>query len=301
MITIGAAIIAKNESKLLSRCLESLKGFDGIFIADTGSTDNTVEIAKKYTQNVYTDFKWNDSFSDARNFIKSKATTDWLLSIDCDEILQDVSKVREAIALAENRKALGVSVYLVAEDNGQYFYYPRLFKNAPNVFWEGNIHNTLSVGQGEKIGDVRITVGYSPAHKDDPDRAFRILKKDVEDRLNPRSLFYLGREYFYRKDYENCVITLGKYVQVSNFLAEKAEAFFIMSQAYWYMKDHNSARDACVQSLICSAHFKEAILWMARISGDGFGNERWQKNANQWKKMAETADDSETLFVRKTE
>lgn len=297
-MTIGAVLIVKNEEVLLRQCLESLKGIDEIFIADTGSIDRTIEIAKEFTPNVYTDFKWDDSFCDARNFIKNKATTDWLLSIDADEVLHDFNKVKEAVALAEQRQALAVDCAMIASDNGQTFEYPRLFKNDPRVFWVGNIHNHLSV-IGEKLGDVRITHGYSPAHELDPDRAFRILKKEVQTRPDAvRETFYLGREYFYKKDYENCVLHLGRYVQKSRYLAEKAEAFLIMSRAYWNMHMAEDARDAILQALKINANFKEAIIFMCMLAGKGTGNDRWEKNAAQWEKMAETADNSDVLFVR---
>jgi glycosyltransferase involved in cell wall biosynthesis len=294
---IAAVLIVKNEEVLLSRCLSSLKGLDEIIICDTGSTDKTVEIAKQYTDKVYTDFTWCDDYAKARNHAKSKATGDWIISVDADEILNDVSAVKEAVALAEARHALAVDCKLTAEDNGQFFWYPRLFKNCPQVFWEGAIHNTVSV-IGEKLGNVRITVGYSPAHRNDPDRSFRILKKDVEEHYHPRAMFYLGREYWYRRDYENCVIMMGKYVQVSTFMSEKADAFLIMSRAYFNMGMGDDARDACVQALIINPNYKEAVLFMAEIAGDGRGNERWQKNADQWKRMAETASNEDVLFVR---
>jgi glycosyltransferase involved in cell wall biosynthesis len=187
-MTIAAVLIVKNEEVLLAKCLESVQGVDEIIIADTGSTDKTIEIASKYTDKIYTDFTWNDNFADARNHAKSKCTSDWILSIDADETLYDFSKLREAVALAEQNKALAVDVKCIAEDNGQVFEYPRLFKNVPQVFWEGAIHNTLSV-IGEKLGDVRIKIGYSPAHKNDPDRAYRILKREAERQFSPRTLW----------------------------------------------------------------------------------------------------------------
>ena len=148
------------------------------------------------------------------------------------------------------------------------------------------------------MGDVRITVGYSPAHALDPDRSFRILQKSVKKRFHPRAMYYLGREYWYRNDYKNAVIMLGKYVQVSTHMAEKADAFLIMSKSYFAMGMGDDARDACVQALIINSNFKEAILQMAQVSGDGRGNELWQRNADQWKKMAETATNEDVLFVR---
>lgn len=301
-MTISVVLIVKNEETLLARCLDSVKGVDEIVIVDTGSTDKTLEIANRYTQNIH-HFPWNDSFADARNIAKTHANSDWILSIDADEYLHDLSKVREAIAEAEKRNAFAVDITMVAEDKSAFdkqhtFEFPRLFKNSPQVWWVGDVHNHLSV-LGEKLGDVRITYGYSPAHNTDPDRAFRILKKAIEKNpMDLRSIFYLAREYFYRHDYERTVILLGKYVQHSRALSEKAEAFLTMSKAYWYMGMQDSSRDACVQALIINANFKEAILHMAFIAGDESGNERWQKNADQWNKMAEAADNSDVLFVR---
>ena len=58
MITVSLCMIVKNEEKILSRCLDSYLGlFDEIIIVDTGSTDNTKNIAKKYTDKIY-DYKW---------------------------------------------------------------------------------------------------------------------------------------------------------------------------------------------------------------------------------------------------
>jgi glycosyltransferase involved in cell wall biosynthesis len=288
-MTIGACLIVKNEKELLPRCLESLKGFDAIFIADTGSIDNTVEVAKKYTDNVYTDYKWEDSFCKARNFIREKATTDWILSIDADEILHDVGAVKEAVSLAEARGSVAVDCKLIAEDNGQFFMFPRLFKNSPQCWWNGNIHNHLSV-LGDTIGDVRITHTYSPAHALDPDRAIRILEKEVAEHSGPREMFYLGREYYYRGMYDKAVVVFGKYVQLSKYLSEKADAFLLMARCYWEMHLSDDARDACAQALIINANFREAILFMATLS--------WPHNAEQWKRMAETANNRDVLFVR---
>lgn len=295
--TIAAVIIMKNEEVLLEQCLRSLEGVDELVLCDTGSIDKTVEIAKKYVKEVHF-YKWDDSFCRARNYAKSKAKSSWILSIDIDETLHSVAKLREAVAIAEQRGAKAIDCTLVASDNGQSFLFPRVFKNIPEAYWNGNIHNHLSI-LGEKLGDVRITHGYSPAHNYDPDRAFRILKKEVETRPDAvREMFYLAREYYYRKDYDNTVVLMGKYVQRSNHLAEKAEAFLIMARCYWSMGMAEDARDAILQAIKINANFKEAIVFMAVLAGKGTGNDGWERNAAQWEKMAETADNGGVLFVR---
>ena len=295
---ISAVLIVKNESVMLPQCLESVKGLDEIIIADTGSTDSTIEVAKRYTDKIYTEHVWNDNFADARNYAKSKATGDWILSIDADESLYDVASVREAVAIAESIGALAVDVNCISDRGNQEFFYPRLFKNDLRVFWEGAVHNTLSQ-VGTRVGNVRLKIGYSPAHNDDPERSFRILKKESEKLpVSPRILYYLGREHSYRGEYQDCILVMGRYIQVSRHLAEKADAFLMMARAYWELGMGEDARTACAHALIINANFKEALLFMAKIAGDGSQEGRWQKNADQWKKMAETADNSDILFIR---
>ena len=87
MTSFSLCMIVKNEEKVLERCLKSLAPYmDEIIIADTGSSDATKKIAQKYTDKVY-DFEWTGNFSDARNFVASKATKEYIYTADADEYL----------------------------------------------------------------------------------------------------------------------------------------------------------------------------------------------------------------------
>ncbi len=292
MHKISVVMIVKNEEAMLARCLKSVEGADEIIIVDTGSVDNTVEIAKQFTDKVFTDFVWCDDFAKARNHAKAKATNDWILSIDADEyLLSGFQSVRDAVAQAVS----AVSCVLIAGDNAQRNHFPRLFRR--EIPWVGAIHNYPNV-IGEKVGNVEIVFNYSPAHFKDPDRTLRILERECRDPTKVRERFYLGREYFYRDKFEECVITLGQYVQMSRFLAEKAEAFMIMSKAYWQMRMADDARDACAQILIINPTWREALEWMAKLAGEGSGNERWEANARVWRLAAATAENRDVLFMR---
>ena len=88
--TISASLIIKNEEAMLPKCLKSIKGVDEIVIVDTGSEDKSIQIAKKAGAKVYTDYKWNDNFAEARNESKKHCTKEWLLIIDGDEALEKV-------------------------------------------------------------------------------------------------------------------------------------------------------------------------------------------------------------------
>jgi glycosyltransferase involved in cell wall biosynthesis len=92
---ITVCLIAKNEEKNIEECLRRLVpyGFE-IVVADTGSSDRTIEIAKDYADKVIT-YKWNNDFSAARNYCARHASNDWILALDCDEHVEhiDVSKL----------------------------------------------------------------------------------------------------------------------------------------------------------------------------------------------------------------
>ena len=82
---LSLAMIVKNEARCLERCLHSIRGMvDEIIIADTGSTDDTVNIAAKFGAKIPR-FTWINDFAAARNFALEQATGDWVLVLDADE------------------------------------------------------------------------------------------------------------------------------------------------------------------------------------------------------------------------
>lgn len=284
---LTVALIVKNEEAMLAKCLESVKGADEIVVVDTGSIDRTKEIAAKFTDKIY-DFVWCDDFAKARNFALSVSSGDWVLSIDADECLEPggIDKIRKL--LFTSKHAIGVQM-TTATNN---YHVPRLFRNIPSIRWEGRIHEIVNV-RGYDKSDVVITYGSSPAHFLDPERNMRILEKSHEDDpTNTRAMFYLAREYAYKKDWERAEAMFEKYLALATWLPEKADAHFMLALCYWYDGKGNGekTRENCLKAMNINANFKAPILLMAAAS--------FEKNAQQWKKMAETADNLGTLFAR---
>ena len=96
---ISICMITKNESDKLDKCLSAIKKADKnnkleIVVVDTGSTDNSIATAKKYTDKVY-EFEWCNDFSAARNYSIEKAEGEYILVIDSDEYIEkmDVDKL----------------------------------------------------------------------------------------------------------------------------------------------------------------------------------------------------------------
>ena len=284
---ISAAIIVKNEEIMLGQCLESIQEVAEIIIVDTGSTDETVNIAAEYTGQIYTDYKWNDNFAEARNYANKFCSGDWILVIDADETLEPggVEKIRKAIAKTKFR-----SLDLIVHGGNNEFNSPRVFKNAKDIFWKGAIHNYLNLVEKNKT-DIRIKFESSPAHKDDPNRALRILTKVVEK--NPkasRETFYLGREYIYRKNWIWAIYWLERYCEMDTWAPEKAHAYLLIAKAAYYLKNIERAKTNCLQAIKLNANFKEAIELMAVLSGP--------KNKKRWEEFAKTANNVDVLFKK---
>lgn len=281
----------RNEANWLARCLDSLKGFDEIVVVDTGSTDNTVEIANKYTDKVFTDFTWCDDFSKARNHAISKCTGDWIMMIDADnKFCNTIDELKEQIKIAEEKGLRTLSFKLLDEKSGFNHRLPMCWKNDPDIFFKGAAHNYLTLSEHNNV-DLTISYQYSDTHQKDPDRTFRILKKYVAE--NPdckRERFYLAREYWYRQDYITAVYHYEEYLRIADWGAEIAEADLMLARCYWQLQKGDTARNYCAAAITLSTNFREAILFMAEMSGP--------VNRKRWEQFARGADNQGILFTR---
>jgi glycosyltransferase involved in cell wall biosynthesis len=90
---ISLCMIIKDEQEVLDRCLSSFKDVvDEIIIVDTGSNDDSLKIASKYTNKIY-QYKWNNDFASARNYSISKATKEYFMWVDADDYIKQSNKV----------------------------------------------------------------------------------------------------------------------------------------------------------------------------------------------------------------
>ncbi len=200
MITISLCMIVKNEEKVLERCLNSVKDLvDEIIIADTGSTDRTKEIAGRFTKNIY-DFPWIDDFSAARNFAYDKATKEYILWLDADDIIlpEDAVKFRKLKKTLSSDIDIVMMLYNIGFDaQGKVtfsYYRERLSKNIPRFRWSEPVHECLQLGGNIINSDIGITHAKPPGARSSRNLEIyeNLLSKGTK--LSPRGTYYYARE-----------------------------------------------------------------------------------------------------------
>ncbi len=147
---LSVVFITKNEAEYMEAALQQLQGWaDEIVVVDDFSTDDTVSIASRYTDRIYT--RKLDTFSRQRNFGQKKTTGDWVLSLDPDERLSDALKdeIKQAMACREYAAyAIPFRHYWFGDWLRFGYWHPSYLKRLfwrDAAFWKNDVHETLTV------------------------------------------------------------------------------------------------------------------------------------------------------------
>lgn len=257
---LSLCMIVKNEEKGLRKCLSKTAPFvDEIIIVDTGSTDNTKNIASEFTDKIY-DFKWCDDFSKARNFSISKASSDWVFVLDADEFIIKFSRhdVDEFITNPSNRNKVGrikiINIMEVSSGNEKYIKRANRLFNRNYFHYEGIIHEQIAALDGStyETDIVNVAADHAGYTKEVLNRTNK-LKRNI-DLLNiavknnhedPYLYFQLGKSYYMLKDYK-----------VSNLYFEKALSF----QLDFRLEYVEDLIETYGYSLINSGRYSDALI-----------------------------------------
>lgn len=252
MTTISACIIAKNEEKNLLRCLKSITNLaDEIILVDTGSNDNTINIAKKFNANII-EFPWNNNFSDARNKALEHATKDWILIIDCDEAL-DISQITDIKNTLSQASNIGFSLKLVNIINnspieGEYLF--RIFKNYSGFYFKGRINERIlnsSLKADYEKNIIRLdyklyNYGFYLNKKDINKRCYRNLSIFSEYKNSDTSYinyFNIGNEYFLLGNYSKAVTNYSKALYSCDDIYISSYITYVIIKTYYHAQKYN--------------------------------------------------------------
>ena len=227
---ISLCMIVKNEQEVLEKCLRSAVAFvDEIVIVDTGSSDNTKQIAQKFTDKIL-DFTWCNDFSKARNYSISKAENDWVLILDADETIVNWDNALVERHMKSNADTVGKIkiINLIDDINGgekrTIDYVSRFFNK--NIFqFEGIVHEQIIRKDGsshnrEIIGISVEHIGYTNKllkSKDKVERNIQLLQSAISLNEKDSYLYYqLGKSYYLKREYIKTIEAFSKALDYSS-------------------------------------------------------------------------------------
>lgn len=277
--TLSLAMIVKDVEKTLERCLEGFKQcVDEIVIVDTGSIDRTVEIAKKYTDNIY-HFKWVDDFSAARNFSFEKCTKDFICWVDGDDYIlpEDIKKIRE-LDYSDKEMILCDYIYTHDEFGADKSVVPRerIIKRSLGLKWEQEIHEYILLINGYYISNIKT---HHDKQHGTSERNLKILERIVQKNPSSRNLFYLGKEYIDFNRIDDAIIYLSKFLGCTDSFWENVyQAHYKLANCYLQKGDETKFKEHIFESIKIEDRQAEPFYFLGLYY---MNKSQWDK-AIQW-------------------
>ena len=293
MKEISLCMIVKDEEKTIERCLDSIRDIvDEIIIVDTGSKDKTKQIVSQYTDKIY-DFDWIEDFSKARNFSFSKATKDYILWLDADDVF--LEEDREKLKKLKQELDGHVDVYMFKynysfDENGNATLVQnreRLLKRENNYKWVSPIHEVI-VPTGN-IKDTDIYVTHKKEEIKDLNRNLKIFEKmrangiTLDDRQQycyAKELYFLNKTKEAISEYHNFIDTYKSNYKQEEYLLYQA----ILELSDCYKKNGDMELELDTLMLIIKNQIPKPEC-LCRI-GDIFIRKEYYKEAIYWFELA---------------
>ena len=293
-------MIAKNEEANIQRCLDSVsKHVDEIIVVDTGSSDKTKEIALACGAQVfdcnpithpqfffmddastgapppYSNEQCLGNFAGARNFSFEKATKDYVLWLDCDDVLENAHLLRATVErLAQYNLDVAWFAYNYAsDDKGRvvcHLWRERIIRRGIAAKWTNPIHEVLVPLSPEKSLRVQeiVVQHMRPAERTAlvAHRNYKVLLPHLK--ANPgdaRTLFYFGNEAR-GVDINQAFGTYEQYVELSGWNEERAIARIYLGDLCYNSNQLGKAYAHFAASTIDLPHFPDGYYGLAKIA-----------------------------------
>nr|WP_317399544.1 glycosyltransferase [uncultured Gemmiger sp.] len=241
MASLSVCMIVRDEEPVIGRCLSAVAVFaDEIIVLDTGSRDRTAEIARTYTDRVFSE-PWQDDFAAARNASYRKARCDYVMWMDAD----DVVRPEQAQLLRRRMDALpdtvdGVLLPYAVHEPGRaevfdsYLLRDRILRRSLHPVWENAVHEAISLDPDWQLEIWRdIPVYHDKLVVNEEGRNLRIFETQMARGwvLDNFSAGYYCRELFLAGQHEQAVRVFEKLVDsgAEDFIVYNALQYYISS------------------------------------------------------------------------
>ena len=272
MNTISVCLIVKNEEEVLERCLTCVKSFaDEIIVVDTGSTDNSKNIAKKFTNKLY-DYIWQDDFSKARNYAFSFASSDYVMWLDADDIVleEDALKLWDFKLSKHSDIDMLMLKYVTGYEENYTptfsFYRERVLKRSANFKFEDPVHEVI-VPRG-KIVYMDINIYHAKVKTGESNRNLNIYQKYIKngEKLSPRQQFYYARELMYNNLIDEAILNFNKFLNIKEgWIENKIEACLNLAKCYKAKNDFQKAKESLVKTFTMARPRSEVLCELGNL------------------------------------
>lgn len=276
---IAVYTIALNEEQFVERWYESAKDADYLMIADTGSTDHTIDLATSLGIKVHRISIKPWRFDDARNAALSLLPDDidMCVSLDMDELLvEGWREALEGINEHTTRPRYEYTWNFVGDRPGLQFSGEHIHSRH-GYRWKHPVHEILVA---DRITEVQERIDLEIHHKADETKSrgqyLPLLELSVrEEPLDSRNAFYYARELYFHNRFEESIQEFRRYLELPTSLwpAERGAAYRYMAEM-----DPENAREHLLQSLKEDPNRRESLVELAYVA---YSKEDWP-NVIHW-------------------
>lgn len=272
---ICVCAICKNEEKFVESWVNSMSEADSIIVLDTGSSDKTVEKLKALGVKVYQETITPWRFDVARNRLDELIPDDidFCCSVDLDERFKKgwrkelESKLTDDVVRVSYRYTWNFNP---DGSEGIVFFADKIYRSKYFI-WEHPVHETLKQIRFDKTQTITIPTLQLDHHADNKKSRsgyLSLLELSVkEDPTSDRNIHYLGREYYFYKQYEKAISCLKKHLEMptSRWGEERSSSCRIIGLCYENLKNNRSAKKYYLNAICEAPSSREAYFEIGKF------------------------------------
>lgn len=281
---VSVCMIVRDSARTLGACLESIRPWvDEMIVVDTGSKDQTVEMARGLGARVSA-FGWVDSFAAARNESLREATGDWLFWMDADDTMDAANGAKLRALARRPTAALGYVMQVRCPPSGEGGEYERetvvdhvkMVRRHADIRFTGRIHEQILPAIRRLGGEIEWTdifVVHSGADRSEAGRArkrardLRLLELELaEDPDSSFALFNMGMTLLDARRPAEALGVLARSLQLASAgESHMRKVYALLTQAYGDLGRHGTALKTCRQGLGVFPEDAELVFRQAQL------------------------------------
>ena len=241
MKTLSVTIICKDEESNLARLLPKLNFANQIVVVDTGSSDDSVSVAKQYADVYF--YGWRNDFAKARNYAISKATSDYVMWLDCDDDISPatITKIKRWISDDNQQQDCVYLKYRMGAASQFWFWRERIIRRGKQCRFKGFIHEAIvPFGQTHYL-DCEVV---HTSIEDHSKRNLAIYRSALDKgrRFTLRDKYYYARTLWENSLYADAVPILSRIsVNSKAYVADRTSAYKLLARYYLKKSDYATA------------------------------------------------------------